>query len=227
MGDKMSDQQQTPPGWYPTPDGQRRYWDGAKWTDNFAPPPSAGEPPTPKRGGALKWVLLGLGLVLVLTVGSCIAFLSAVGNETSEALQSVEDSLETTSPDAPESDAPEAAPTDTPGADATSDGSGDQDNPVEVKEGAAFDIRGFSYAKGWKFDDSGFGVGIESLKVTNNRGEKDSALIDVKLWKGSEVLADVMCTSDPIFPDTTVTLNCISGDDLPKDYDKITVNDTF
>ena len=79
----MSDQQQTPPGWYPTPDGQRRYWDGTRWTDNFAPPASVGGPPTPKRGGALKWVLLGVGLVLVLTVGSRIAFLSAVGNETS------------------------------------------------------------------------------------------------------------------------------------------------
>lgn len=25
-----------PPGWYPTPDGRRRYWDGAAWTDHFA-----------------------------------------------------------------------------------------------------------------------------------------------------------------------------------------------
>ena len=25
-----------PPGWYPTPDGRRRYWDGHAWTDHFA-----------------------------------------------------------------------------------------------------------------------------------------------------------------------------------------------
>ncbi|HUA96004.1 MAG TPA: DUF2510 domain-containing protein, partial [Acidimicrobiales bacterium] len=25
-----------PAGWYPTPDGRRRYWDGAAWTDHFA-----------------------------------------------------------------------------------------------------------------------------------------------------------------------------------------------
>lgn len=25
------------PGWYPTPDGQQRYWDGERWTDHFAP----------------------------------------------------------------------------------------------------------------------------------------------------------------------------------------------
>jgi Protein of unknown function (DUF2510) len=25
-----------PAGWYPTPDGRRRYWDGGAWTDHFA-----------------------------------------------------------------------------------------------------------------------------------------------------------------------------------------------
>jgi hypothetical protein len=25
-----------PAGWYPTPDGRRRYWDGTAWTDHFA-----------------------------------------------------------------------------------------------------------------------------------------------------------------------------------------------
>jgi Protein of unknown function (DUF2510) len=28
---------QAPPGWYPTPDGRVRYWDGTAWTDHFAP----------------------------------------------------------------------------------------------------------------------------------------------------------------------------------------------
>lgn len=27
---------QAPPGWYPTPDGRVRYWDGSSWTDHFA-----------------------------------------------------------------------------------------------------------------------------------------------------------------------------------------------
>ncbi len=26
-----------PAGWYPTPDGQQRYWDGFAWTNDFAP----------------------------------------------------------------------------------------------------------------------------------------------------------------------------------------------
>jgi hypothetical protein len=27
---------QAPAGWYPTPDGRRRYWDGSAWTEHFA-----------------------------------------------------------------------------------------------------------------------------------------------------------------------------------------------
>lgn len=36
---------QTPPGWHPAPDqpGQLRYWDGAGWTEHYAP----AEPPAP------------------------------------------------------------------------------------------------------------------------------------------------------------------------------------
>lgn len=26
-----------PPGWYPTPDGRQRYWDGTTWTEHMAP----------------------------------------------------------------------------------------------------------------------------------------------------------------------------------------------
>jgi colicin import membrane protein len=32
-----SDGRGAAPGWYPTPDGQQRYWDGQRWTDHFAP----------------------------------------------------------------------------------------------------------------------------------------------------------------------------------------------
>ena len=63
--------------------------------------------------------------------------------------------------------------------------------------------------------------------MTNERDKKDSALVEIKLWKGSEVLALADCTTEPIAPNTTVTLSCLSGDKLPKKYSKITINDTF
>lgn len=35
-----------PPGWYTNPTGPgQRYWDGARWTDSYAPPPSPLPPP--------------------------------------------------------------------------------------------------------------------------------------------------------------------------------------
>ncbi len=41
----MSEPQSTPPGWYPDPNGQQRWWDGARWGDTApAPVPSAADP---------------------------------------------------------------------------------------------------------------------------------------------------------------------------------------
>jgi TM2 domain-containing membrane protein YozV len=36
----------TPAGWYPTPDGRQRYWDGEAWTEHSAPG-VAGAPTSP------------------------------------------------------------------------------------------------------------------------------------------------------------------------------------
>jgi hypothetical protein len=212
--------QNTPAGWYPTPDGQQRYWDGSQWTNNFAPqaPQSFSAPPA-KKGGPLKWILLGLGLFFVLGVGSCIALVATAGNEVSQSLESVANELETAAPTA-EAGGTEETP-------AGSDNSGDENNPVEIQEGKAFDVRGFSYAAGWKVTGSDFGMNVEGLKVTNNRDDKDSAIVDIRFWKGTEVLASASCTSDPILTGTTVTLNCFSGDQKPSDFDKITISDTF
>jgi|JI9StandDraft_2_1071091.scaffolds.fasta_scaffold166317_2 hypothetical protein len=212
--------QNTPAGWYPTPDGQQRYWDGSQWTNNVAPQaPQAVSPPSAKRGGPLKWVLLGLGLFLVLGIGSCIALVATAGNEVSQSLESVANELE--------SAAPTAEPGETEEAPAGSDNSGDENNPVEIEEGKAFDVRGFSYAAGWKVTGSDFGMEVEELKVTNNRDDKDSALVDIRFWKGTEVLASVNCTSEPILTGTTVTLNCFSADKKPSGFDKITISDMF
>lgn len=100
---------QTPPGWYPTPDGRQRYWDGSQWTQHFAGPNPAQVPLPPKKGGALKWVLIGLGIFFVLGLGSCIAFIAAVGNDTSTAFESISAELETGDAPSETPDAPQEA----------------------------------------------------------------------------------------------------------------------
>lgn len=81
----VTEQPQPPPaGWYPTPDGRLRYWDGGQWTDSSAVPaaPTLSAPYQARRGRALKWILLAVGLVLVVAGGSGIALLVTAGGET-------------------------------------------------------------------------------------------------------------------------------------------------
>lgn len=104
---------------------------------------------------------------------------------------------------------------------------GGTENAKKITEGEAFEVRGFNYAEGWSVTEEYDMIEIENLKVTNNRDERDSALVDIKFMKGDEVLASVDCTTDPIQKGQTVTVDCSSTDDLPSDYDTITINDMF
>ncbi|WP_068252987.1 hypothetical protein [Janibacter corallicola] len=105
--------------------------------------------------------------------------------------------------------------------------SGGVDNPMTITEGEAFEVDGFKYAAGWKVTREFGSAAITGLKVTNDRDSRDSLWADVKLKKGSEVLATLDCMTDEIQPGETVTVDCTSADKLPDDYDKITINDSF
>jgi hypothetical protein len=54
-----------PSGWYPQPDGRRRYWDGAAWTNDFLAKP--GQLPSPVR---TPKALRVAGALLVLSVAA-------------------------------------------------------------------------------------------------------------------------------------------------------------
>ena len=105
---------------------------------------------------------------------------------------------------------------------------GGDSNPMMITEGKAFEVDGFNYSKGWSLGKDVLGdLTIKGLKVTNNRDNNDSALVEVKVWKGTEVLALADCTTEPIGVGTTVTPSCVSTDALPKNFTEITINDTF
>lgn len=44
---------------------------------------------------------------------------------------------------------------------------------------------------------------------------------------GNELVALADCSTPEIEPGQTVKVDCISGDNFPKAYDTITINDTF
>ncbi|NLE81914.1 MAG: hypothetical protein GX610_20490 [Rhodococcus sp.] len=154
--------------------------------------------PKPKKKHTVRNVILGIIIVLILIVGGCVAFIGGVANEVSDDIKS-------------EAEKP-----------------GGTNNPLTIVAGQAFEVDGFNYADGWSLGAGPLGdIEVSNLKVTNNRDDRDSALVEIKLWSGTEVLGKADCTTEPINVDTTVTLNCFSGDDLPANYDKVTINDSF
>lgn len=193
---------ETPPGWHPQADGRERYWDGTQWTDQFrpaqGPPPEYPAAPPAKKSHTLRNVLLVIAGIMVLGIGGCTVATVAFVNEVDKAIEESDNEV------------------------------GGPNNPMEIAEGEAFEVRGFEYAAGWTVGKDMVGdVDIKGLKVTNNRDRSDSALVEIKFWTGTEVLALADCTTEPIDVGTTVTLSCFSADDLPKSYDRITISDTF
>jgi hypothetical protein len=105
---------------------------------------------------------------------------------------------------------------------------GGTDNPMTIHPGKPFEVDGLNYAGGWKIANDGLGdATVNGLKVANNRDSKDSAIVEIKLWKGKEVKALVDCTTDPIDVGTTVKVSCLGTDKLPKTFDRVTINDSF
>lgn len=153
--------------------------------------------PAPKKSHTVRNVLLGLTLVFVLFVGGCLALVGTAANQIDKSIK------------------------------ANDNRAGGANNPLTITVGKAFEVDGFKYAAGWAVSESLGMVDIKGLKVTNDRDSKDSAFVEIKFWRGTEVLALADCTTEPIQPSTTVRLTCSSGDHLPKKYDKVTINDSF
>jgi hypothetical protein len=170
---------------------------GAQATTVEAKCPSCGKKYKQKKH-TVRNVLLILAGLFILVVGGCAALVGGAANEVSKDIK----------------------------ADANKPGG--TDNPLTITPGNAFEVDGFKYAAGWKIGKDALGdVEVTGLKVTNARGKKDSSLVEIKFFKGTEVLALANCTTEPIGMNTTVTLSCISSDKLPTGYDKITINDSF
>lgn len=196
------------PGWFPQPDGQERYHDGNDWTDQYRPAQPAGAgagsyapPQQQKKNGALKWILITLGALVLFCGGgfaACSAGVIGAANEVSKSIEAEESEV------------------------------GGTQNALTIEEGKAFDVRGFEYADGWKVADDGLGgTTIEGLKVTNNRDSADTALVEIKFMKGDEILASVDCSSDQLQKGQSATLSCIGATEKAEGYDRITINDTF
>lgn len=149
-----------------------------------------------KKKSPVLKILLGLVLLGLLAFAGCTALVGGAANEVAKSIEESENEV------------------------------GGTNNPLTIEEGKAFEVRGFNYAAGWKVVTNDFGSEIQGLKVTNNRGKSDSALVEIKFVKGTEVLALINCSTEPIDEGMTVTLGC-QGDKVPAGYEKITISDAF
>ncbi|KGN30510.1 hypothetical protein N802_06755 [Knoellia sinensis KCTC 19936] len=179
-------------------------------------------PPVKQQNWFMRHKILTgiLGLFLFGIMASALGG----GGDTPSAASSEPTTATSSAPPAAAAPAAPAAPAEP---EVDPDDVGNEANPVTIVEGKAFDVRKFSYAAGWKVSSNSFGMEITNLKVTNNRGERDGAFVQIKYMKGTEVLATIDCNSDQILPGQTVTLSCFSTDKKPKGFDKVTINDTF
>jgi hypothetical protein len=197
-----------PAGFYPDSSGAMRWWDGNAWTDHMqdaGPPPSAAAAASPasapeKKSHTLRNVLLVVLALVVLSFAGCVALLGSAVNEADKAIKN--------------SEAKDEEP-------------GGPENPLTIEEGKAFEVSGFKYKAGWRVVDDFGTVGVERLRVTNDRDTKDSAIVEIKFLRGDEVVALADCTTEQIPVGQTTKVDCASGDELPKRYDRITINDTF
>jgi hypothetical protein len=188
-----------------SPDGNYE-WNGEQWVPRnggASPVPPAGyaTQPPPKKKHTVRNILLIILVLVILAIGGCVALIGGAANEVDKAIK--------------KSEAADKQP-------------GGPDNPLTIKPGKAFEVQGFNYARGWRVVPDGIGgVTIKKLKFTNNRDKKDSAIVEIKFMKGSEILGTVDCTSQPVPVGQTATESCVGSDGSVKGYDRITINDTF
>lgn len=152
----------------------------------------------PKKKHTARNIFIVIGVALVLLVGGCVALLGSAANEVDKSIKRGETEV------------------------------GGTNNPLEIKPGKAFEVRGFAYKAGWKLGNDELGdMAVTGLRVTNGRKDRDSALVEIKVWKGDEVVALADCTTEPILPKTTTKLSCSSSDKLPAKYTRVTISDSF
>jgi hypothetical protein len=108
----MTTTQQTPPGWYPDPEGPgQRYFDGTRWTEHrsgvqqLPPPPvqphghwQGGPPPVvnpayararpPKKSNAWKWIAGGVALLAIVVIASSSTSTTEDGSSSSSSSSS-------------------------------------------------------------------------------------------------------------------------------------------
>jgi len=153
--------------------------------------------PPPKKSHTLRNILIGVLVLFFLLVGGCMAIVGMAANEVDKSIKKGESEA------------------------------GGTENPIAITVGKPFEVRGLNYQDGWGLKNAFGSMEVTKLRVENNRKDSDAALVEIKVWKGKEVVAMADCSTNMLQPGTVAKLDCISTDKLPRKYSKVTINDSF
>ena len=163
-----------------------------------APPPGYYQQQPPKKKHTVRNVLLIIIGIFVLFMAGCFALVGGVATEMDKAL----------------------------------DDEAKNDKPREVSEGKAFTHDGYEVDAGWKVATDFGTVTINNLRVTAAEGDPDfeggrTAMLTFRFYDGTENLAEVTCSGKELQVGESSSMDCFSGDKMPKGYKTIKVADAF
>lgn len=182
----------TPPGWYPDPDGQMRWWDGNGWTESVqtegqTPGAAFGAAPGTAGPGSRKslWIGLGVGAALLAIGGVVLALVLGGGSDSG----------------------PEAAAK--AYVSAMEDQDGDAFCDLSYFEDDAQKQACTEHASTmWEALD-GVDIGKVEVKSSDEQGDEATVVLSVTATKGGESRTE----------ETTMSLKKVDGDWLVSDFD--------
>lgn len=102
------------------------------------------------------------------------------------------------------------------------------DKPKEIEVGAEFEHDDYKADAGWSIVDDGIGdFTIENLKITNDSDDERTAFLAFTVYRGTELIGSIECSSNELQPGDSTVLDCFSTDDFTEDYDNVKVADSF
>lgn len=102
------------------------------------------------------------------------------------------------------------------------------DKPHDVTVGEAFEHDDYSADAGWALGKDSLGdFEVTGLKITNDIDEVRTAFLAFRVYKGTEVIATIDCSSNELQGGESSALDCFSTDSYVDDFDTVKVADSF
>lgn len=105
----------------------------------------------------------------------------------------------------------------------------DKNKPTEVKVGQAVTKGRHRLESGWRLRETAYISSFELARgqVTNVSEQAGAAFIEVKVYKGKRMLADISCHSPELEPGETGDLSCYSGAEYVPGWTRVTVSAAY